>query len=185
MVVGCGPGDRPGRWKSWRDLNTTGHITIIVFAGLWDTPGREQQCLVSASFQSCQIFKRAGHPRSTVSRPACRVVLAVPCQKAVFAVSRKPCQTRRPCRQSPVGNWVIRKSYHLVGPGMDCCRMASTVSAMSAFMAVSAVSCRLFQRVSYARIGRVADEHRLFVSCLNISTGSVPCRVRPRRPCNR
>ena len=59
-----------------------------------------QQCLVSASFQSCQILDRAGHPVSTVSRPACRVVLGMPCQKAVFAVSRKPCRTCRPCRQS-------------------------------------------------------------------------------------
>ena len=41
--------------------------------------------------------------------------------------------------------WGNQKPYHLGGSGVDCCRMASTVSAVSAFKAVSAVSCRLFQ----------------------------------------
>ena len=42
-----------------------------------------------------------------------------------------------------------------------------------------------FSRVSYAWFGRVADQHRVFVSCLNISTGSGPCRVSPRYSCKR
>ena len=40
-----------------------------------------------------------------------------------------------------------------------------------------------FSRVSYARFGRVADEHWFFVSCLNIATGAGPFRVRPRHSC--
>ena len=123
---------------------------------------------------------------STVSRPACRVVLGMPCQKAVCAVSRKPCRTCRPCRQSSrtaqLGN---QKCYHLGGSGVDCSRMASTMSGVSAFKAMSAVSCDCFSRVSYARFGRVADEHWSFVSCLNIATGSGSCRVRPRHSCKR
>ena len=41
-----------------------------------------------------------------------------------------------------------------------------------------------FSCASYAWFCRVADEHRSFVSCLNIVTGSGPCRVQPRHSCN-
>ena len=64
---------------------------------------RIQQSLVSASVQSRQIFDGAGYPVSTVSRLACHVVLGMACQHAMFAVSRRPCQTQRPCRQSQAG----------------------------------------------------------------------------------
>ena len=121
-----------------REARSVPYIYIYIYIHI-------QECFVSASVPSCQIFDRAGYSVSTVSRLACLAVFGMPCQKAVFAVLRKPWQTRRPCRRSQVGHRVIRKSCHLGGSGVDCCRMASDVSGVSAFTAVSAASCRLFQ----------------------------------------
>ena len=43
-----------------------------------------QQCLVSASLHSCQIFDGPAYTVSIVSRLACRVVLGMLCQNAMF-----------------------------------------------------------------------------------------------------
>ena len=128
--------------------------------------------------------------RSCWTSRVSRVRACLPCRvRHAVSQSRVCCVKEAMSDMSPMsavyqdGNWVIRKRYQLGGSGVDCSRMASTVSAVSAFKAVSACRVDYFGLVSYARSGRVADEHRFFVSCLKIATGSGPCRVRPRHSC--
>ena len=113
-----------------------------------------------------------------------RVRACLPCRVRHAVSQSRVCRVKEAMSDmSPMlavyqdGNWVIRKRYHLGGSGGDCSRMCQPSRPCR--------PCRVdyFGRVSYARVGRVAGEHRFFVSCLNIASASGPCRVRPWHSC--
>ena len=82
-----------------------------------------------------------------------RVRACLPCRVRHAVSQSRVCRVKEAVSDmSPMSavyqdrNWVIRKRYQQGGSGVDCSTMASTVSVLSAFKAVSAVSCQFIQR---------------------------------------
>ena len=119
------------------------------------------------SCQLCRVLLRVKHPVWTASSVACRVMPGVPCHSAVSTVSTGK---------------VMIKWYHLGGSGQVWTAVEPPRPCQSCQPSRPCQLCH-DDHVSCVSFGRVVDEHRFFVSCMDMCVGSRPCRVLQRTSC--